>query len=92
MKTTYKGVTTEINDNLLVPDKKYKNPPRKSYKFDVLSLYYNGNYYFPSDIKESKENHCNLPYEIQVVYYQGKWYQDTEYISEEFKNFLLENL
>jgi len=91
MKTTYKGVTTELSNNLLEAPIIRKNKPVKSYKFDTVSLYYNGMYYFLNDIKESKENHCNKPFEIQVVYYRGKWYQDTHYITEEFKNFLLEH-
>lgn len=88
-KTTYAGVTTEISDSLFEKPKVYKNKPRKSNKFGTMSLYYDGRYYFPNEIKESKQNHCNRPYETQVVYYQGKWYQDTTYITSEFKDFLL---
>ena len=91
MKTTYAGVTTELTNNLLDKPKVYKNKPRKSYKFDIMSLYYDGIYYFPKDIKESKVRN-NKPFEIQVVYYRGKWYQDTHYITEEFKNFLFNQL
>ena len=63
--------------------------PKKSYRFGDLSLYYDNKHYFPNDIKKSNRNHCNLPYEIQVVYKQGKLYQDTHYITETFKDFLL---
>lgn len=69
--------------------------PRKSYKFDVMSLYFDGKYYFPDDIapnpRSEKKNDYPMydkPYTIQAVYYQGKWYQDTFYITEEFKNFI----
>jgi len=89
-KITYKGRTTELSDKLLEAPVIRKNKPKKSYKFGALSLYYDGKYYFPNDIKESKNNHCNRPYEIQVIYYQGKWYQDTFYITKEFKDFLLD--
>jgi hypothetical protein len=90
-KITYAGVTTELNDKLLETPKVYKNNPRKSNKFGALSLYYDGVYYFPSDIKESDKRE-GKPFEIQVVYYQGKWYQDTMYITNEFKEFLLNTL
>ena len=65
--------------------------PRKSNKFGAMSLYYDGVYYFPSDIKESDKRE-NKPFEIQGVYYRGKWYQDTFYITNEFKEFLLNAL
>lgn len=71
--------------------KVYKNKPRKSNKFGTMSLYYNGIYYFPSDIKESDKRE-DRPFEIQVVYYKGKWYQDTSYITNEFRDFLLNAL
>lgn len=67
------------------------NKPRKSYKFGDLSLYYDGRYYFVGDIKDS-DRHPEGPYEIQVVYFQGKWYQDGTYITKEFKQFLLDSL
>ena len=56
-----------------------------------MSLYYDGIYYFPSDIKESDKRE-DRPFEIQVVYYRGKWYQDTSYITNDFKEFLLNAL
>lgn len=87
-KITYAGVTTEISDNLFEKPKVYKNKPIKSNKFGAMSLYYDGVYYFPSDIKESDKRE-GKPFEIQVVYYSGKWYQDTRYITNEFKEFLL---
>jgi len=102
MKTTYRGTTTNTSDNLLDKSVITKNKPVKSYKFDVMSLYYDGKYYFPEDIKANERHgevndiRCNLPYnkvndkpyQIQVVYYDGKWMQDTHYITEEFKNFI----
>jgi hypothetical protein len=96
MKSTYNGRTIERSDNLFEPSTTTVNKPRKFYKFDVPSLYYDGKYYFPTDIvKRDKavvsRHRSNKPYEIQVVYYSGKWYQDTHYISEEFKNFLEEH-
>lgn len=91
MKTTYKGVTTEMNNNLLDTPTIRKNKPKKSNKFGTISLYFDGVYYFPSDIKESNKRE-NRPFEIQAVYYRGKWYQDTHYITNEFKNFLLNYL
>ena len=77
-----------------------KSKFRKSYKFDVMSLYCNGIYYFPKDIspneRRGETNHlrCNLehgivndkPWKIEAVYYDGKWMQDTHYITDEFKN------
>ena len=63
--------------------------PKISNKFDVLSLYYDGRYYFPQDIKESNKRPLK-PFEIQVVYYTYKWFQDTFYITEDFKNFILQ--
>lgn len=90
-KITYAGVTTELSDNLLEDPKVYKNKPRKSNKFGTMSLYYDGVYYFPSDIKESDKREEN-PFEIQCVYYRGKWYQETFYITNEFKEFLLNAL
>ncbi len=87
-KISYKGVTTELSDNLLDTPKVYKNNPVKSNRFGATSLYYNGVYYFPSDIKESTKRE-GKPFEIEGVFYQGKWYQDTFYITKEFKEFLL---
>jgi hypothetical protein len=94
LKTTYAGVTTELSDKLFEKPKVYKNKPRKSYKFGTMSLYYDGVYYFPSDIKEAErpENKENKPFEIQGVYYSGKWYQDTFFITNEFKEFILNAL
>lgn len=89
--TTYAGVTTEVSDNLFEKPKVYKNKPKKSYKFGKLSLYYDGIYYFPEDINKSNVRE-NRPFETQVVYYRGKWYQDTMYLTQEFKNFLLESI
>ena len=40
-------------------------------------------HYFPADIKPSNV-HPDKPFEIQAVYFQGKWYQDTFYITAEF--------
>jgi hypothetical protein len=89
MKKTYKGVTTHISDNLFEANVVVKKEPQKNYKFKKLSLYYDGVYYFPNDIKKSGPNFLNRPFEVQVVYFQGKWLQDTMYISKEFKSFLL---
>lgn len=86
-KTTYRGITTEVSDNLFEKPNVYKNKPRKSYKFGDLSLYYDGVYYFPNDIKESNVRE-GKPFEIQGVFYSGKWYQDTFYITNDFKEFL----
>ena len=90
-KTTYAGVTTELSDDLLEAPIVRKNPPKKSNKFGTMSLYYDGVYYFPSDIKES-DKRDGKPFEIQGVYYRGKWYQDTFYITNDFKEFLLNAL
>lgn len=90
MKTTYKGITTELTDNLLDKPIIYKTKPRKTNKFGTLSLYYDGKYYFPEDIQESSK-HEDKPFKTQVVYYQGKWLQDTTYITKEFKEFLLKH-
>ena len=88
IKTTYAGVTTELSDNLLEAPKITKNKPKKSNKFGTMSLYYDGVYYFPYDIKESDKRE-GKPFEIQGVYFRGKWYQDTFYITKDFKDFLL---
>jgi hypothetical protein len=88
MKTTYKGVTTELSNNLFEAPIVKKNKPKKSNKFGAMSLYYDGVNYFPSDIKES-DKRVDKPYEIQGVYYRGKWYQDTFYITNEFREFLV---
>ncbi len=89
MKTTHKGRTTTVSEFLFEPPITIKNPPRKSYKFDVLCLYYDGVYYFVNDIKPSTERE-GKPFEIQGVFYTHKWYQDTFYITRELKS-LLEN-
>lgn len=70
---------------------KTTHKPRKSNMFGAMSIYYNGIYYFPSDIKESdkREGH---PFEIQGVYYEGVWCQDTFYITKGFMDFLLNAL
>lgn len=79
-----------------------KTEYRISKKFDVPSIYIDGKYYFPQDIKENKRKgetnqiRCNIklgdvndkPYSIEVVYYNGKWFQDTHYITEKMKIFL----
>ena len=90
-KTTYAGVTTESSDNLLEAPIVRKNKPKKSNKFGAMSLYYDGVYYFPYDIKESDKRE-GKPFEIQVAYNRGKWYQDTFYITKDFKEFLLNAL
>ena len=90
-KITYAGVTTELSENLLEAPIVRKNKPKKSNKFGAMSLYYDGVYYFPSDIKES-DKRDGKPFEIQGVYYRGKWYQDTFYITNDFKEFLLNAL
>jgi hypothetical protein len=63
----------------------------KSNKFGKISLYYNGIYYFPNDIKPSDKREGNQ-FEIQVVFFSGKWLQDTFYITKEFKEFLNSHL
>lgn len=65
--------------------------PRKSNKFDSPSLYYKGVYYFPDEIKESNKVY-GKPYEIQVVYHDGKWRQDTMYITSELRDLLLNSI
>lgn len=60
--------------------------PVKSNRFKD-SLYYNGIYYFPKDIKESDKRE-GKPFEIQGVFYSGKWMQDTFYINSELKELL----
>lgn len=91
--TTYKGVKTIISDRIFEPVKTIINPPRKSLKFGSKSLYYQGRYYFFEDIKPT-ENEFRIKegkeFEIQVVYYSYKWYQDTFYIDREFRDFLLQ--
>lgn len=64
-----------------------KRPPRKTHKFGDLSLYYDRKYYFPGDIKPSDKRE-GRPWEIQVVFYDGKWRQDTFYCTDEFIQFL----
>lgn len=84
----YRGATTTISDNLLEPTIVVKNKPKYSNKFGADSLYYDGVYYFPNDIKPSDKRN-EKDFEIQGVFYQGKWRQDTFYITTEFKDFLL---
>ena len=91
-----KKVTVELNERELKVLKRVLNEnevlkPKKSNKFGSVSLYYDGVYYFPSDIKESDKRE-GKPFEIQGVYYRGKWYQDTFYITKDFKVFLLNAL
>ena len=62
---------------------------RKSKKFNSPSIYHEGVYYFPEDIIENKNPKNPKPFEIQGVFYRGKWRQDSFYITEEFKNLLL---
>lgn len=62
-------------------------PPRRTRRFGALSLYYDGMYYFPGDIVPN-ENNPERPWTIQVVYYHGKWRQDTHYCTDEFIQFL----
>jgi hypothetical protein len=88
-KITYKGKSIILSNNLLDPPKVVINKPRLSRKFDTLSLYYDGIYYFPEDLKPSTKRE-DKSYEIQGIFYTYKWYQDTFYISEEFKEFLLD--
>ena len=44
-----------------------------------------------NDIKESNKRE-GKPFEIQGVFYRGKWYQDTFYITKEDFVFLLNAL
>lgn len=91
--TTYKGVKTIISDKILEPAQTVINPPRKSNKFGSKSLYYQGRYYFFEGIKPT-ENKFRIEqgkdFEIQIVYYSYKWFQDTCFIDKEFKDFLLQ--
>lgn len=91
--TTYKGTKTVVSDKIFEPAQITINKPRKSNKFETKSLYYDGRYYFFENIKET-DNKLRIeqgkPFEIQVVYYSYKWMQDTCYIDEEFKDFLLQ--
>jgi len=66
---------------------------RKSNRFDTTSLHYKGVYYFTKDIMKSKRNPPlkDRPFQIQGIFSNGKLYQDTFYITEKFKNFLLSN-
>ena len=88
MKTTinYKGTTTIISDNLFEHTQIIKKKPVKNAKFKD-SLYYDGVYYFPNDIRDSTVRE-GKPFEIQGVFYSGKWYQDTFYIDAELKELL----
>ena len=63
--------------------------PTKSNQFDTESLYYKGVHYFMKDLHPNDNPNNKNPYKIQIVFYRGKWYQDTSYITEDFKNFLL---
>ena len=65
--------------------------PIKSNRFGTVSLYFNKIHYFPHSIKDST-NRENKPFEIQVIYDDGKLRQDTFYINSEFRNFLLNNI
>lgn len=95
-KITYKGVTTTISDNLMERPVVVTNPPRKSFKFDVPSLYYDGKYWFLQDLKDNDRGNGyrqrmydeGRVFEIQVVFYSGKWYQDTFYIDRGLKELL----
>ena len=91
MKKTYAVVTTESSDNLLEAPIVRKNKPKKSNRFGAVSLYYDGVYYFPADIKKSDKRE-GKPFEIQGVFYRGKWFQDTFYITNEFRDVLLNAL
>lgn len=94
METTlkYKGKKTIISDFLFDKLIVKIDDPKRSNKFPSKSLYYDGKYYFFEQIITT-ENQTriknNTPFEIQAVYYSSKWYQDTFYITEDFKNFLL---
>ena len=59
---------------------------RLSHKFDTESVYHNGRYYFPEDTETLGDGRIS----IQVVYYRGKWRQDTSYISPQLNNELQE--
>ena len=59
-----------------------------SKRFDEISILHKGAYYFPEDIKPSNKRE-GLPFEIQAIYKTHKLYQDTMYITEEFKNQIL---
>ena len=87
MKITYKGKTTKLSNALLDAPKVTLNRPRKSTKFDEISVCYDGVYYFTKGLKKSNKRE-NKPYQVEGVYYRGKWHQDTFYITEELKNIL----
>ena len=77
-----------------------------STKFDVPSVYINGVYYFTQDIEINERKgeintlRCNLPhseinkkpFKIEAVYYDGKWRQDTHFITAEFREMLLNTM
>ncbi|MCG8857619.1 hypothetical protein G1L11_12345 [Tenacibaculum finnmarkense] len=88
-KIKYKGVTTIVSDMLFEDVNTVIDDPVKSNKFTEESLYYNGIYYFPNDIIESDNKKNTKPFEIQGIYYRGKWIQDTFYIDSDFRDFLL---
>tara|TARA_R110000772_G_scaffold109083_1_gene212284 strand:+ start:1271 stop:1501 length:231 start_codon:yes stop_codon:yes gene_type:complete len=67
------------------------NKPTKSNRFGAISMYWQGVHYFPGDIKESNKRN-GRPFEIQGVYFRGKLYQDTFYITKEVKDLLIESL
>ena len=68
--------------------KERETKPRKSYKFGDLSVFYNGVHYFPNDIKPSTVRD-GKPFEIQGVFHDGKWRQDTFYITQELRDLLI---
>tara|TARA_R110000823_G_scaffold206627_11_gene337321 strand:+ start:2928 stop:5153 length:2226 start_codon:yes stop_codon:yes gene_type:complete len=92
-----KRFTDEFNKTSFVENiqskETFEGKPKISKKFDNVSLYYKGVYYFPNDIIKSDKRE-NKPFQIQGVYYnksRQKWMQDTFYISKDFKEFLLDN-
>ncbi len=54
---------------------------RKSSKFDN-AICINGVHYFPEDLKKSNVRE-GKDFEIQACFFQGKWKQDTFYITKE---------
>ena len=67
--------------------KEKNTKPKLSHKFDAISVYYNGIYYFPNDLRASNVK-PDKPFSIQGVFYDGKWRQDTFYITHELKNII----
>ena len=88
MEIKYKGRVTTITDNLFDEVVTKVSKAKKSNKFGSLSIYYDGVYYFPADLKLSNAE-PNKPFEIQGVFYRGKWIQDVFYISEELKEIIV---